>query len=972
MQIYAFLIIVLLAPCTGYAGGHIGNIVTIAGGIGDWGPATSAEINNPYGVTVDLSGNIFIADSYNQRIRKVDISGVITTVAGSGADGFHGDGGPATSAAFHLPLAVAVDASGNIYIADNGTGRIRKVDTSGVITTVAGNNRLGGYSGDGGPAASAELNYPQGVAVDSSGNLYIADFGNHRIRKVDASGVITTVAGNGTEGYSGDGGPATSAEFDHPSSVAADSSGNIYIADSYNHRIRKIDASGVITTVAGNGTDGFSGDGGPATAAQLDYPSSVTVDFSGNIYTAANFNHRIRKVDTSGVITTFAGNGTEGFSGDGGPATLAELDHPSSVAADSSGNIYIADFVNNRIRKVNTSGIITTVAGQGITGFNGDGGLASLAEVHHPSGVAVNPSGNIYIAELYTHRIRKVDTSGGITTVAGNGTFGFSGDGGPATAAELNQPSSVAVDSAGNIYIADSYNNRIRKVDTSGGITTVAGNGTFGFSGDGGPATAAELNQPSSVAVDSAGNIYIADSYNNRIRKVDTSGGITTVAGNGTFGFSGDGGPATAAELNQPSSVAVDSAGNIYIADSANNRIRKVDTSGGITTVAGNGTFGFSGDGGPATAAELNQPEGMAVDSAGNIYIADYYNNRIRKVDTSGAITTVAGNGTKGFSGDGGSATSTELNYPTGVAVDSSGNIYIADSYNNRIREVYFAYIWTKLPGVIMSAPAIVWNPTANAIQMVVRGSSNSIWSSTYNANGTFNNDWSQIPGAIMSPPAIAWNPVSSKMHMVVQGSGNSIWSSTYNANGTFSNDWAQIPGAIMSAPAIAWNPVSSKMHMVVQGSGNSIWSSTFSSSGTFNSDWNQLPGGIFNSPAIVWNSANNEIQMAVEGDGNSIWTSTFNSVGNFNGDWAPIPGAISSAPAIAWNHTANAIQMAVEGDGNSIWTSTFNSVGNFNRDWAPIPGAISSALATVWNPIKCNFLIVVRGLDNSIWSLDY
>jgi sugar lactone lactonase YvrE len=339
------------------------------------------------------------------------------------------------------------------------------------------------------------------------------------------------------------------------------------------------------------------------------------------------------------------------------------------------------------------SGIINTVAGDGIRGYSGDGGAATSAEVNIPYGLAVDSAGNIYIADLENNRIRKVTASTGIiSTVAGNGTAGYSGDGGAATSAEINFPYGVAVDSAGNIYIADFGNQRIRKVTASTGIiSTVAGDGIVGYSGDGGPATSAELDSPTGVAVDGAGNIYIADLGNYRIRKVTVSTGkISTVAGDGIQGYSGDGGPATSAELYYATGVAVDTAGNIYISDVVNVRIRKVTAATGIiNTVAGDGAGGFSGDGGPATSAELSSPWGVAVDTAGNIYISDVSNQRIRKVTAStGIINTVAGDGTVGYSGDGGAATSAELNYPYGVAVDSAGNIYIADTVNNRIRAV--------------------------------------------------------------------------------------------------------------------------------------------------------------------------------------------------------------------------------------------------------------------------------------------
>jgi uncharacterized protein (TIGR03437 family) len=324
---------------------------------------------------------------------------------------------------------------------------------------------------------------------------------------------------------------------------------------------------------------------------------------------------------------------------------------------------------------------IYTVAGNGTPGYSGDNGPATSAQMHGPYGAAADSAGNLYIADSGNNVIRKV-SNGVITTFAGNGTPGYTGDNGPAASAQLNAPYGVAVDSAGNLYIADSANNVIREV-SNGVITTVAGNGTCCFSGDNGQATSAQLFTPVAVAVDSAGNLYIADFGNNVVRKV-SNGVITTVAGNGTYSYGGDNGQATSAELYQPNGVAVDSAGNLYIADTSNCRIRKV-SNGVITTVAGNGTPGFSGDGSPATSAELNAPYGVAVDSAGNLYIADTGNNRIRKV-SNGTITTAAGNGTPGYNSDGGAATSAELYEPLGVAVNSAGNVYIADFGNNRVR----------------------------------------------------------------------------------------------------------------------------------------------------------------------------------------------------------------------------------------------------------------------------------------------
>ena len=696
-------------------------IHTIAGrNEGDGGPAIEAQLKYPGVVAVDGSGNLYIADTYNHRIRKVDTTGTITTVAGTGERGYGGDGDPAIEASLNVPAGVAVDNSGNLYIADLGNDRIRKVDTSGTITTVAGTGELG-YSGDDGPAIEAQLKYPRHVAVDGSGNLYIADTYNHRIRKVDTTGTITTVAGQGGIGYaSGDGDPAVEVSLSYPQGVAVDGSGNLYIADSQEHRVFRVDTSGIITTVAGTGELGYSGDGGSAVEARLYSPEDVVVDGTGNLYIAVGNNQRIRRVDTTGTITTVAGSGQFGYGGDGGPATAARLDYPRGVAVDSSGNVYIADTNNHRIRKVDTSGTITTVAGIGDNMYSGDGGPATAARLNQPEGVAVDGSDNLYITDSENHRIRRADAAGIIATYAGTGESGYSGDGAPATAARLDYPRGVAVDSSGNVYIADTNNHRIRKVDSSGTITTVAGTGSTGlrlggFSGDGGPATSAQLQHPSGVAVDSSGNLYIADTYNHRIRKVDSSGTITTVAGTGSTGlglggFSGDGGMGTAAMLDSPGDVAVDGSGNLYIADADNHRIRRVDSSGTITTVAGVGRAFDSGGTGPATEAVLYWPQGVAVDGSGNLYIADTYNSRIRRVDTMGTLTTIAGTGKHGDSGDGGPALKAQLYWPRDVAVDGSGNLYIADTDNHHIR-----VLSTDMTTPTVSSIAITSNPLRQA-----------------------------------------------------------------------------------------------------------------------------------------------------------------------------------------------------------------------------------------------------------------
>ena len=346
----------------------------------------------------------------------------------------------------------------------------------------------------------------------------------------------------------------------------------------------------------------------------------------------------------SQVITTIAGNGVRGYEGDAGPAVAAELSSPAGVAIDAAGNLYIGDRSNSCVRKVSPSGIITTFAGTGVGGYSGDGGPATMAQLSFPMGVALDREGNVYVAEMLNDCVRKINTSGIISTYAGKGMpGGYTGDGGPATAAKLSLPVAVALDSAGNLYIADAGNAAIRKVNTAGIISTFAGNGTAYFGEDSIPATVSSLDDPDGVAVDNLGNVYISDNNSNRVRKVDNSGIITTIAGNGTQGFSGDGGSATLAELHGTTGITVDYFGNIYICDCDNNRIRKVNSSGIITTIAGGGIYGL-GDGGPATNCELNIPTDVAVDKNGSIYIADFGNNRIRYIRNTTSVNTVSNN----------------------------------------------------------------------------------------------------------------------------------------------------------------------------------------------------------------------------------------------------------------------------------------------------------------------------------------
>ena len=657
-------------------------ISTVAGGAPPVTPfsAGNVAIGAPQNVATDTTGNVYFT-SLN-CVFELFRSGTLVQIAGNSRAGYSGDGGPAVNAQLWAPIGLAVDAAGDVFIADTGNNRVRKVAVNGIITTVAGNGAPG-FAGDGGPAASAGLSGVAGVAVDSSGNLFIADSGNNRVRKVTTSGVITTVAGNGTAAAAGDGGNAVIAQLS-ATSVALDGLGDIFIGATLNYRVREVSTTGIITTVAGAGTPGFSGDGGSARGAQLSVFHQIAVDPNGNLYIADSGNSCIREVTASGLISTIVGTGRNAYYGDNGPASGAALAFPFGVTLDPQGDIVIADTSNNRIRAVFTDGTIGRVAGNGQLSYSGDGGTATSAQLSSPQGLALDRFGNLFVADASNNRVAEVMTSGIISTVAGNTTQGFLGDDDLATSAELSTVTGVAADLSGNLFIADSGNFRVREVSANT-ISTLAGNGNSAFAGNGVPAVSAALSV-GSVAVDVSGNVVVGDPVNFRVRKITTDGNINTVAGIGTKGYSGDNGPALGAPLSGVSGVAVDSSGNLFIADSGNNCIREVSTSGTITTVAGNGAAGFSGDGGLATSAQLRNPSAVAVDAAGNIFIADTNNNRVRRVSTTGIITTLAGNGGASYTGDGGAGPSATLSLPSGLVITKAGNVYVSDTGNNAIR----------------------------------------------------------------------------------------------------------------------------------------------------------------------------------------------------------------------------------------------------------------------------------------------
>jgi hypothetical protein len=711
---------------------------------GDNGAATSAQLNVPTGVAVDASGNLLIADQDNYRIRMVNTSGTISTIAGNGTKGFSGNNSAATSAELSTMYGLGVDASANLYIADAGNYRVRVVGRSSSLPTPT----LTLASSANPSTYLQSVTFTATISSGPTGTITFYNGGTSIGTGTISSGTATlstsaltvgsyqiTASWPGNSSY----GPVTSSAL---TQVVNKATPTLSVTSSLNPSTydqsvtftatSSVSLSGTVTFLNNGtsiGTSSISGTSTTFSTSSLPVGTdSITASWPGNANTnsvtssalsqvvnkvtptlgltssvnPSTYNQAVTftatsSISLSGTVTFLDGStqiGTSSISGTSttfSTSTLAVGSHsitaswPGDANTNSATSSVVTQVVNS-----SSSPTISTIAGTGTQGCTGTG-LATSATLNLPTGVKVDSSGNVYIADQTCATVRKITAStGDIAIIAGNGTNGYSGDGSAATSAELNDPTDVAIDSSGNVYIADYSNNRIRKVNTSGVISTYAGTGTWGYSGDSGQATSAELANPSGVALDSSGNLYIADFENKRIRKVSTSGVITTVAGNGTGGDTGDGAAATSAEINGAEFIAVDGAGDFWFSDQYDDVVRKVTASTGyISTVAGTkDSPGYSGDNGAATSAQLNVPTGVAVDASGNLYISDQDNYRIRMVNTSGTISTFAGTGTKGYSGDGGAPTSAELSTMYGLGVDASANLYIADTGNYRIRKV--------------------------------------------------------------------------------------------------------------------------------------------------------------------------------------------------------------------------------------------------------------------------------------------
>lgn len=758
-----FVLCLLLLPVVAQAQTHTSNdIYTIVGGGATPATPLTADLPGASAAIEDSSGNVYIAAPDSAYVFKLSSAGVLSNYAGLGYGGHSPDGKLASQSLIFAVTGLAVDGKGNIYFADAAGSRIRKVNSSGIISTVAGNGTKcdhAGVCGDGGLATSANLNLPESVALDVNGNIYIADAGDNRVRVVNTQtttiiiagvsipkGDIQTVAGNSSpctnpQTACGDGASAILANVTLPYGVAVDASGNIYIADTRDQKIRFVNTSGIISTFAGNGIGCSNqksgcGDGKAPTSAELDLPQGVFVDASNNVYIADTGNNRIRLVSaaTQLISTLVDSTGTQGFAGDGGAAASAQIDLPGGIWVDSTGNLFVSDSGNERVRVVNNQasaivvggttiqpGTIATIAGGG---NGGDGGPATKATLALPWDVTEDAAGNLYIVDQGNNRIRKVTNPTGsatISTVVGTGSTGYSGDGGLATAATLNGPSSIAFDSNGNMYIADSNNLVVREVNAiTGIISTVAGTGSSCFPttaacGDGLLATAAGVGFafPLNIALDQSNNLYISDYQGYKIRKVTASTGIiSTVAGTGVEGKKGNNGPATLANLDHPAGLVVDSASNIYISDQYNGEVRQVvqtpnsstciQVTGDICQWALNQAAKLSGDGLSKLLGSMWNPLDLAIDPAGNIYISGGNNNVVQRISAATSIySTVAGNATNsvqgGFSGDKGLAVNAKM-ANLGAWVDGSGNLFIADGGNNRVRFVPLAPAATATP----------------------------------------------------------------------------------------------------------------------------------------------------------------------------------------------------------------------------------------------------------------------------------
>jgi trimeric autotransporter adhesin len=654
IALLALLPVLTLLPVLASAQPYL--IETVAGGArfnlpAEPVPANTIRLIQPEGLAANAQGDVFIADGYYDRILRITPDGSASTFAGT-VNGFSGDGGPAANARFNFVGCLTMGPSGDLFVCDLRNGRIRRINaTTGTISTVV-----------------AGLANPRAIAFNAAGVLHFADSFAQIIGRVEASGAVTVVAGRrGVPGFSGDGGPATAATLNGVMGLAIDGAGNIYFSDTNNHRIRRVNPQGVIETFVGTGVAGSAPNNSPVATAQLSGPGSLAINRQGDIFVGDGRNGVVRRI-RAGVMSILAGSGTNRTLP--ARAFITALDSPASVALDNNEQLLVADALAGRVYRIDPAAdMIQATAGLAAPSGGGDGGPATAAAMLMPYGVAAGADGSFYVSDSQDHRVRKIDSSGVITTFAGNGRPVFSGDGGTAVNAGLGTPRGIAFDPAGNLYVIGVRGAYVRRITPQGAISTFAGGQLGGFAGDTGPATSARLGAPVAITFDRDGNAYIADNGNHRIRRVNTSGIISTVAGSAQSGFAGDGGPAVEARLLSPAGVAVDAEGNLFISDNQNNRIRRVDRVGVISTFV-----------------EIPSPGHLAFDAQGRLLVA--HTNVIRAISPDGTQVVIAGGPTAGFAGDGGPATEARLSLPFGIAVARDESIYFADQANARVRKL--------------------------------------------------------------------------------------------------------------------------------------------------------------------------------------------------------------------------------------------------------------------------------------------
>jgi len=704
------------------------------------GLGANARFSFPDGVAVDPTGNLYVADAYNNTIRKLTPAGTnwqVTTFAGEAnwSDSADGNG---TNAHFSYPSRMAFDRAGNLYVADMVNALIRKITPAGDVTTIAGQARV--YGADNGVGTNALFRYPAGLAVDQATNLYVADTDNCLIRKITPAGVVTTIAGKMLFPGAADG-VGTNATFNYPHGIAVDNATNLYVADTQNNTIRKLVFNGsdwVVSTLAGSpGSAG--GVNGTGADARFDWPEGIAVDTNGTLYVADLDNHLIRTITMGGVVSTLAGRVRIPGSADG-TGTNAFFYAPAAVALDAAGNLYVTDAYNNIVRKVTPAGVVTTLAGLASTGSTD--GATNVATFAQPYSLALDGATNLYVTDSVNDTIRKVTPSGIVTTLAGQVGVRGSADG-TGTNAQFNAALGIVSDPGGTLYVADTYNQTIRKITPAGVVTTIVGTPGMASWLDG-TNTDAGFFDPYALAIDAATNLYVADTYNQLIRKISPVGTnwvVTTLAGSlnnsGSIDAAG-----TNAQFNYPAAIAVDRDTNLYVSDSNNHTIRKlslVGTNWVVTTIAGQATLSGSADG-VGTNALFYNPSGIVVDAATNLFVADSHNHTLRKLARSGTnwVVTTVGGQPGNWGGEDGTSFHARFQTPYGLAIDKGGNLYVADTLNNTLRL-----------GTVHTLPALQISRAGTMVTLTWPG-----WASEFELESipslSPGDYWSNLPGATL------------------------------------------------------------------------------------------------------------------------------------------------------------------------------------------------------------------------------